>query len=217
MEGNENWCLIGLPGASLSNLPHIHKWVFVVVSGPEIWGAGKWMSVWFGRVTSGRTAYPMYHNIPSETNRGPNMPTRSNPWDPGEVCCLPGVWVRDITKKFPSLLWPTDYYLLLVFQVGSIKKALDNQERPQGLETVGWGTWSTYCVLFWAANEHFTFWNWIFCLKQVFNSHQKFKEMACHAHIYSTGLFLPVWNKKEKFCLWEQTFLILCGWKLVKK
>lgn len=36
-----------------------------------------------------------------------------------EVCCLSGAWVRDITKKLPSLLQPTDDYPLLVFQVGN--------------------------------------------------------------------------------------------------
>lgn len=43
-------------------------------------------------------------------------------WQPDpahrEVCCLPGTQVRDITRKLPSLVWPSDYYLLLIFQVG---------------------------------------------------------------------------------------------------
>lgn len=77
--------------------------------------------------------------LPSETNRGPNMLNRSDPWDLGEECCLPVVWVRHISKKFPGLLWPTDYYLLLIFQVGSIKKASDNQERHQDIGIIGPG------------------------------------------------------------------------------
>jgi len=37
----------------------------------------------------------------------------------GEVCCLPGARVRDITRKLPGLVRPSDYYPLLVVQVGS--------------------------------------------------------------------------------------------------
>ena len=36
-----------------------------------------------------------------------------------EVCCLPGVRVKDVRKKLPSLVRPTDYYPLLLFQIGS--------------------------------------------------------------------------------------------------
>lgn len=36
-----------------------------------------------------------------------------------EVCCLPGARVRDITRKLPELVHPTDYYLLLIVQVDS--------------------------------------------------------------------------------------------------
>ena len=36
-----------------------------------------------------------------------------------EVCCLLGVRVKDVRKKLPSLVRPTDYYPLLFFQVGS--------------------------------------------------------------------------------------------------
>ncbi|KFQ60646.1 hypothetical protein N334_01172, partial [Pelecanus crispus] len=36
-----------------------------------------------------------------------------------EVCCLPGAQVRDITKKLPDLVRPSNYYPLLVVQVGS--------------------------------------------------------------------------------------------------
>jgi len=35
-----------------------------------------------------------------------------------EVCCLPGARVRDIAKKVPGLVRPSDYYPLLVMQVG---------------------------------------------------------------------------------------------------
>jgi len=35
-----------------------------------------------------------------------------------EVCCLPGARVRDVAKKLPGLVQPSDYYHLLVMQVG---------------------------------------------------------------------------------------------------
>jgi len=35
-----------------------------------------------------------------------------------EVCFLPGVWVRDVAEKLPDLVQPSDYYPLLVMQVG---------------------------------------------------------------------------------------------------
>jgi len=34
-----------------------------------------------------------------------------------EFCCLPGAWVRDMTRKLPSLVQPLDYYPLLLFHV----------------------------------------------------------------------------------------------------
>ncbi|KAK4810861.1 hypothetical protein QYF61_008833 [Mycteria americana] len=41
-----------------------------------------------------------------------------------EVCCLPGARVRDITRKLPSLVEPSDYYLLLLFHVGGDEVAV---------------------------------------------------------------------------------------------
>jgi len=43
------------------------------------------------------------------------------PPDPshGKVCCLPGAWVRDVARKLPGLVRPSDYYQLLVMQFGS--------------------------------------------------------------------------------------------------
>ena len=35
-----------------------------------------------------------------------------------EVCCLPGARVRDVAKELPGLVRPSDYYPLLVIQVG---------------------------------------------------------------------------------------------------
>ncbi|XP_042671795.1 uncharacterized protein LOC122158835 [Centrocercus urophasianus] len=36
-----------------------------------------------------------------------------------EVCCLPAARVRDISRKLPSLIRPSDYYPLLIVQAGS--------------------------------------------------------------------------------------------------
>ncbi|KFP05974.1 hypothetical protein N300_12226, partial [Calypte anna] len=36
-----------------------------------------------------------------------------------EVCCLPGARVRDISRRLPQLIQPSDYYPLLVVQAGS--------------------------------------------------------------------------------------------------
>jgi len=35
-----------------------------------------------------------------------------------EVCCLPGAWVKDISRKVPTLVQPSDYYPLLLFHEG---------------------------------------------------------------------------------------------------
>ncbi|PKU43543.1 suppression of tumorigenicity 5 [Limosa lapponica baueri] len=34
-----------------------------------------------------------------------------------EVCCLPGAWVKDVTRKLLGLVWSSDYYPLLIFHV----------------------------------------------------------------------------------------------------
>ena len=36
-----------------------------------------------------------------------------------EVCCLPQARVRDISRKLPGLIQPSDYYPLLIVQAGS--------------------------------------------------------------------------------------------------
>ncbi|KFP08496.1 hypothetical protein N300_08288, partial [Calypte anna] len=36
-----------------------------------------------------------------------------------EVCCLPGARIRDVKRKLPNLVGSSDYYPLLIFQVGS--------------------------------------------------------------------------------------------------
>jgi len=38
-----------------------------------------------------------------------------------EVCCLLGAQVRDVARKLPGLVWPSDYYPLLVIRVGGDK------------------------------------------------------------------------------------------------
>ena len=41
-----------------------------------------------------------------------------------EACCLPGARVKDITRKLPSLVRPSDYYPLLLFHVGGDEVAM---------------------------------------------------------------------------------------------
>jgi len=41
-----------------------------------------------------------------------------------ELCCLPGARVRDITRKLPRLVQPSDYYPLLLFHVGGDEVAV---------------------------------------------------------------------------------------------
>ena len=36
-----------------------------------------------------------------------------------DVCCLHGAQVRKISRKFPSLIWPSDYYPLLTVEASS--------------------------------------------------------------------------------------------------
>ena len=66
-----------------------------------------------------------------------------------EVCCLLAARIRDVTDRLPSLVQSTDYYLLLLFHVGtsdtarsslwSIKKdyrALGAAVRGSGVQAV---------------------------------------------------------------------------------
>jgi len=41
-----------------------------------------------------------------------------------EACCLPGAWVKDTTRKLPSLVWPSDYYPLPLFHAGGNQAAM---------------------------------------------------------------------------------------------
>lgn len=36
-----------------------------------------------------------------------------------EICCVPGAQVKDVIRKLHTLVWPSDYYLLLLFHIGS--------------------------------------------------------------------------------------------------
>jgi len=63
-----------------------------------------------------------------------------------EVCSLPGARVRDVAKKLPGLVRPSDYYPLLVMQVGGDKiaerspKAIKRDFRALGRLVEGSGT-----------------------------------------------------------------------------
>jgi len=43
-----------------------------------------------------------------------------------EVCCLPGARVKDIARKIPRLVRPSDYYPLLLFHVGADEVAVSS-------------------------------------------------------------------------------------------
>jgi len=51
--------------------------------------------------------------------RGTEGPTSWTDLPLREVCHLPGAWVKDITRKLPILVRPSDYYTSLLFHVGS--------------------------------------------------------------------------------------------------
>ena len=60
----------------------------------------------------------------------------------GPICrpdlLLREVWVKEAKRKLPTLIWPSDYYPLLIFHVGSDEVATRSPraiERLQGLGT----------------------------------------------------------------------------------
>ena len=71
--------------------------------------------------------------------------TRNSDPSHREVCCLPGAQVRVVARKLPGLVWPSDYYPLLVMQVGSDEmverspKAIKRDFRALGRLVEGWG------------------------------------------------------------------------------
>jgi len=63
-----------------------------------------------------------------------------------EVCCLPGVQVRDVARKLPGLVWPSDYYLLLVMQVGGDKIREKSEGHQKGLQGTCWRQMESSCL-----------------------------------------------------------------------
>lgn len=56
-----------------------------------------------------------------------------------EVCYLPGAWVKDIARKPPSLVRPSDYYLLLLFHVGGDEAATHSPRAiKRDCRALGW-------------------------------------------------------------------------------
>lgn len=51
-----------------------------------------------------------------------------------EACCLRGTRVKDIIRKFPDLVHPSDYCPLLTVQVGSDEVARETCELPKKRE-----------------------------------------------------------------------------------
>ena len=51
--------------------------------------------------------------------RGPKSPIGCLDPSHREVCCLPGAWMRDVTRNITHLVKTSDYYPLLVFRIGN--------------------------------------------------------------------------------------------------
>ena len=62
-----------------------------------------------------------------------------------EVCCLPGARVKDVARRIPRLICPSDYYPLLIVQAGSEEvgekslKAIKDDFRQLGRVVEGTG------------------------------------------------------------------------------
>ncbi|KAJ7408139.1 hypothetical protein BTVI_60719 [Pitangus sulphuratus] len=56
-----------------------------------------------------------------------------------EFCCLSEAWVKDIARKLPSLVWPSDYYPLSVFHVGGKEVTTHGQKViKRDFKALGW-------------------------------------------------------------------------------
>ena len=56
-----------------------------------------------------------------------------------EACCLPGTWVKDITRRLLSLVQPSDYYPLLVLHLGGEEVATCSpREIKRDFKELGW-------------------------------------------------------------------------------
>jgi len=123
-----------------------------------MWKASQWMRCVMVHCTRGvakvRKAYPLHQTTSTRKKRrvrgnfllrGTEGPICWTDPSLSEVCCLPRAWVKDITRKLPSLVRPSDYYPLLLFHVGGNEAAMHSPraiQRLQGLGTVGKGIWS---------------------------------------------------------------------------
>ena len=97
-----------------------------------------------------------------------------------EVCCLRGAQVKDVTRKLPTLVWPLDYYPLLIFQVGSDEvatrslRAIKRGFRTLGQLVRGSGAQAVFSVFPVAGNnegrnkkrQQINAWLWAWCHQQ---------------------------------------------------
>ena len=76
-----------------------------------------------------------------------------------KVCCLPGARVRDISRKLPGLIHPSDYYPLLIVQAGNDEvadrslKAIKNYFRVLGRLIDGAGIQVVFACITTAAGK----------------------------------------------------------------
>ncbi|XP_068023760.1 uncharacterized protein [Melanerpes formicivorus] len=77
-----------------------------------------------------------------------------------EVCSLPGAWVRDIARRLPKLIQPSDYHPLLVIQAGSDEidrkgtRAIKKEFRALGQLIDGAGAQVVFCSVPSVAGEY---------------------------------------------------------------
>lgn len=121
-----------------------------------LWKASQWMRWMTAHLHQRWSEKPMPHTTTTSTRKKNYFKVVGNCllmgtegpvcWtDPPlrEACCLPGSPVKNITRKLPSLVWPSDYYPLLLFHVGSNEAVTCSPKRLQGLGTIGKGIWNT--------------------------------------------------------------------------
>jgi len=156
MGGNGNGSLLGAASESPPGLPHLPVALKQQIRAPECEGpanedAGEGPSGGLPRTSQSApsimTALAKKKRrvivIDDSLLRGTEGPMCRPDPTRREVCCLPGARVRDVARKLPG---PSDYYPLLVMQVGSDEimerspKAIKRDFRALGQLVDGSGT-----------------------------------------------------------------------------
>ncbi|RMC06501.1 hypothetical protein DUI87_15937 [Hirundo rustica rustica] len=138
-----------------------------------------------------------------------------------EVCCLPGTQVRNITERLPRLIWPSDYYPLLILQAGSDQiekrgvKAIKREFRALGQEVDRTGIQVVFCSVPLVAEKNdernrrthiFNKWLKGWCYRQNFGFFDHGATFMAPALLESDGIHLSV--KGRRFLAHELADLI---------